>query len=87
MPFCRLEVREAVGGAGQIAEDAQMFHSSGSGIIGPDGHWIVGPVSGREDILYPDVSLTTIGGEQMALDAAGCYNRPDIFSVRIDETT
>jgi nitrilase len=35
-------------------------------------------------VLYADVDLAAIGSEQFAFDAAGHYNRPDIFSVTID---
>lgn len=79
------ELREVLGAAGQFGADADEILPGGSGIIGPDGNWIVGPIAGEEVILYADVDLTSIGGEQMAFDAVGHYNRPDIFSVQIDE--
>jgi predicted amidohydrolase len=78
------ELRGVLGAAGQFGEDADEILPGGSGIIGPDGHWIVGPVAGEEVILYADVNLTAIGAEQLAFDAAGHYNRPDIFSLTID---
>ena len=79
------ELRGVLGAAGQFGENADEILPGGSGIIGPDGNWIIGPVAGREEILYADVDLASIGAEQMAFDAAGHYNRPDIFSVQIDE--
>jgi nitrilase len=57
----------------------------GSGIIGPDGSWIAEPVSGREAIVYGEIDLGRIAEEQQALDAAGHYNRPDVFSLTVDE--
>jgi nitrilase len=59
--------------------------AGGSGIIGPDSHWVAGPVSGREAIVYGAIDLERIAEEQMALDAAGHYNRPDVFELTVDE--
>jgi predicted amidohydrolase len=80
-----LELRNIFTAGSQLYETGGELFPGGSGIIGPDGNWIVGPVAGREEILYADVDLATIGGEQMAFDAAGHYNRPDIFTVQVDE--
>lgn len=79
------ELRSVLDAAGKFGEDADDLLPGGSGIIGPDGNWIIGPVAGREEILYGDVDLASIGGEQLAFDPAGHYNRPDIFSVQVDE--
>lgn len=58
---------------------------SGSGIIGLDGNWIAGPVVGEEAIIYADVDLNQIAGEQQYLDVSGHYNRPDIFHLTVDD--
>jgi predicted amidohydrolase len=57
----------------------------GSGIIGPDGAWITGPVFGREEIVLAEIDLDRIAEEHQALDAAGHYNRPDVFRLTVDE--
>jgi nitrilase len=56
----------------------------GSGVIGPDGQWVAGPEAGREVIVYAEVDLGRVAEEQQALDSAGHYNRPDVFSVTVD---
>lgn len=71
--------------AGQFGDDPDELIPGGSGVIGPDGQWIVGPVSGREEIIYVDVDLDAIALEQMAFDAVGHYNRPDILQLTVDD--
>ena len=74
------ELTEAMG----VSGDDELL-TGGSGIIGPDGRWLAGPVSGRETIVYAELDMARIAEEQQALDAAGHYNRPDIFSLAVDE--
>src|SRR5581483_10572412 len=38
----------------------------GSGIIGPDGAWVAGPAGGGETIVYGEIDLGRIAGEQQA---------------------
>jgi nitrilase len=76
------ELAEAMGAnGGGVAE----LVPGGSGIIGPDARWIAGPVAGEEAIVYGEIDLARIAEEQQALDTAGHYNRPDVFSLTVDE--
>ncbi len=79
------ELPEAMGAAGDFGGAEGEILPGGSGIIGPDGQWISGPVSGRETIVYGEIDLGRIGEEQLAFDASGHYNRPDIFELTVDE--
>ena len=74
------ELAQAMG----LTEDDELL-VGGSGIIGPDGSWVTEPVNGREAIVYGEIDLARIAEEQQALDAAGHYNRPDVFSLTVDE--
>ena len=74
------ELAEVMG----VSGDDELL-TGGSGIIGPDGQWIVDPVDGKETIVYAEIDLGRIAEEQQALDAAGHYNRPDVFSLTVDE--
>jgi nitrilase len=79
------ELPAAMGAAGDFGGSASEILPGGSGIIGPDGAWIAGPVSGREEIVYGEVDLGRIAEEHQALDVVGHYNRPDIFQLTVDE--
>jgi predicted amidohydrolase len=78
------ELKGILDDAGQFADDADELLPGGSGIIGPDAQWIAGPVAGREELIYADVDLSLCAGEQLAFDAAGHYNRPDVFHLQVD---
>ena len=67
------------------ADSSGEILEGGSGIIGPDGAWVAGPVFGREEIVYADADLDRIAEEQQAFDAVGHYNRPDVFELTVDE--
>jgi nitrilase len=58
--------------------------TGGSGVIGPDGQWIIGPTYNEEVILYADIDLQHAAREQYAMDTVGHYNRPDIFTLTVD---
>jgi len=79
------ELPEAMGAAGDFGDVAGEILPGGSGIIGPDGQWIAGPVSGREEVIYGELDLGRIAEEHQALDVVGHYNRPDIFQLTVDE--
>ena len=38
-----------------------------------------------QEALYAEIDLARIAEEQQALDAAGHYNRPDVFRLTVDE--
>lgn len=78
------EMPEAMAEAGEFGQDAGVIFPGGSGIIGPDGRWISGPVFDEETIVYGEIDLSRIGGEQQSLDTAGHYNRPDVFRLSVD---
>ena len=58
--------------------DAFVLHG-GSVIIGPDGTVLAGPIYDEEVILTAEIDLARILEEQMTLDVAGHYSRPDVF--------
>lgn len=51
----------------------------GSGIIGPDGKYIVGPVYHEETILYAEIDPQAILKEKWKIDTVGHYSRDDLL--------
>ncbi|MFC6884884.1 MULTISPECIES: carbon-nitrogen hydrolase family protein [Actinomadura] len=56
----------------------------GSAIAGPDGAWIVPPVSGEERLVTADIDLAVLRGERQNFDPTGHYARPDVFRLEVD---
>jgi len=64
-------------------EDAGFPFRGGSGIVGPDGRWVVGPVVGTEGLVIADIELDRVRQERLSFDVAGHYARPDVFEVTV----
>jgi len=79
------ELRHRLRDGIEVEGDGDEWMTGGSGIVGPDGSWLAGPVFGREEIVVAEVDLERIREEQQALDAVGHYNRPDVFHLTVDE--
>ena len=47
---------------------------------------LAGPVYDSEEVLCADVDLGAIVRGQYDLDVSGHYARPDVFSLKVDET-
>ena len=78
------ELREAMNAGAAPEGGKDVLLTGGSGVIGPDGQWIEGPVVGIETIIYADLDLARVACEQYAMDTVGHYNRPDIFNLTVD---
>ena len=58
--------------------------SGGSVIIAPGGNVIAGPLFNKEGILYADIDLEEVVKGKYEFDVSGHYNRPDVFSFKIN---
>ncbi len=57
-----------------------------SGIIGPNGDYLAGPVFNEETILTAKANTGTVMFQKMIADHAGHYTRPDVFEFRVNRT-
>jgi nitrilase len=58
--------------------------SGGSVIISPRGQVLAGPLWNEEGILFAEIDLDEVVKGKFELDVAGHYNRPDVFSFRVN---
>ena len=54
-----------------------------SGILGPDGNYIAGPVDDSEQIVYAEADFEKIIEGKFSHDLTGHYNRFDIFTLQM----
>jgi predicted amidohydrolase len=80
---CGFELEDVLGEAFGLGDD-DIINPGGSGVAGPDGRWLVGPVYGHATIVLAELDLARIAEEQQVFDAAGHYNRPDVFHLSVD---
>lgn len=69
-------------------ETRAAFKTAGghSGIIGPEGMYIAGPLDESPGILYADADIADVIAGRMAQDVTGHYQRFDIFQLIVDRT-
>jgi nitrilase len=55
-----------------------VLADGGSCIAGPDGEWVVPPVTGIEDVIVTTLDQRMVRRERLNFDQAGHYSRPDV---------
>jgi nitrilase len=69
---------------GEMGDAPEVILNGGSAIIGPDGTYIVAPVFGKEALVVADIDPERAFAENLTLDVAGHYSRPDIFEMTVN---
>ena len=65
--------------------DADEWINPGDSIvIAPGGEIVAGPMRQQSGILYCDIDLEKVTNARRALDVAGHYSRPDIFTLQVN---
>ncbi len=68
-----------------IGPGPEVIARGGSAIVDPLGEYVAGPLFGEEGILVADLALARIAESRFDLDVVGHYNRPDVFTLSVDE--
>ena len=63
-----------------LPANLEWLNVGNSIIVDPDGAVLAGPVAEREEILLAEIDPGFASGSRWIFDAAGHYNRPDLFS-------
>lgn len=64
----------------ELKNQPDIMTRGGTVIISPLGKIVAGPMYGQEGIVEAELDLDLIPKSNMDFDAAGHYNRPDVFS-------
>ena len=64
----------------------EWLNGGDSVIVDPLGHVVAGPQHEEHGLLVADIDASASRAAHYTLDAAGHYNRPDIFSLRVNRS-
>lgn len=62
----------------------EWINPGDSVVIAPGGEIVAGPMRKKKELLFADVDLTRVGIAKRALDVAGHYARPDVFTLHVN---
>ncbi len=69
----------------KILEKApKILENGGSCIAGPDGEWIVSPVTNKEGLIIATLDFNRVLEERQNFDAVGHYSRPDVTQLLVN---
>lgn len=68
-----------------IKNAPQVLANGGSCIAGPDGEWIVPPVTGKEDLITATIDFQKVLESRHNFDPSGHYSRPDVTKLTLNK--
>ncbi len=80
---CGLLYRDQVLDEFPLKKHMVFNEDGGSGVIGPNGEYLVGPVHNEETILYAEIDPLAIVREKWKIDTVGHYSRNDVVRLLI----
>lgn len=72
--------------ATMLAASGDFLANGGTAIAGPDGRFVVEPITGREALVIAELDHALVRGERQNFDLAGHYARPDVTRLVVDRT-
>jgi nitrilase len=66
-----------------LADGPDIMDRGGSAILAPDGSYLAGPLWDEPGILYAELDPDRLAADRQRFDAAGHYNRPDVFQLSV----
>lgn len=69
----------------EILQNApDILANGGSCIAGPDGEWIISPITEKEDLIISTIDFNKVLEERQNFDSVGHYARPDVTKLTIN---
>jgi nitrilase len=65
-------------------EPGQWLNDGDSVVVSPLGDVVAGPLRAEHGLVVADIDVAEARAAHYTLDAAGHYNRPDVFSLRVN---
>jgi nitrilase len=67
-------------------EEEEWINPGDSAVIAPNGEIISGPLSKEKGVLMVEIEVEKAISSKRALDVAGHYSRPDVFTLQVDKS-
>lgn len=58
--------------------------NGGSAVAGPDGEWLLEPVTDREGVFVVEIDAEAVRAARQNLDVSGHYARPEVLQLTVD---
>ena len=68
----------------KLFQDDEWINPGDAVVVKPFGGVVAGPLHQEKSVLYAEIDLEESRNARKALDVAGHYNRPDIFSLEVN---